>query len=75
MLVCSGPRSYLILPHFLSHRYEAQLEKDWKYILEDSDAKLLITATEAIYEKCKDYAGKVSSSIWFADIINLCETT
>ena len=40
-------------------RYEAQLEKDWTYILDDSDAKLLIVATEAIYEKCKDYPGKV----------------
>jgi hypothetical protein len=27
------------------------------YILEDSDTKLLIVATEAIYEKTKGYAG------------------
>jgi len=39
--------------------YEAQSEKDWLYILEDSDTKLLIVATEAIYEKTKGYAGKV----------------
>lgn len=44
-------------------RYEAQLEKDWTYILDDSDAKLLIVATEAIYEKCKDYPGKVKQ-LW-----------
>ena len=27
------------------------------YILEDSDTKLLIVATDAIYEKAKGYAG------------------
>lgn len=36
------------------------MEKDWTYILEDSDAKVLVVATEAIYEKVKDYPGKVS---------------
>lgn len=41
-------------------RYEAQLEKDWHYILEDSGSKLVIAATEAIYEKVKNYPGKVS---------------
>ena len=35
------------------------MEKDWTYILEDSDAKVLIVATEAIYEKVKNYPGKV----------------
>ncbi len=40
-------------------RYEAQLEKDWKYIIEDSDSKVLVVATEAIYNKVKDYVGKV----------------
>jgi hypothetical protein len=44
-------------------RYEAQLEKDWQYILKDSDAKVLVAATEAIYEKCKDYPGKVSDLV------------
>jgi len=39
--------------------YEAQMEKDWTYILEDSDAKVLIVATEAIYEKVKNYPGKI----------------
>ncbi len=39
------------------------MEKDWTYILEDSDAKVLIVATEAIYEKVKNYPGKVSSYI------------
>lgn len=43
-----------------NRRYEAQLEKDWQYILVDSDAKVLVVATEAIYEKVKNYPGKVS---------------
>ncbi len=40
-------------------RYEAQLEKDWKYVIEDSDSKVLVVATDAIYQKVKDYPGKV----------------
>ncbi len=39
--------------------YEAMLEKDWQYIIQDSDSKVLIVATEKIYEQVKDYAGKV----------------
>jgi long-subunit acyl-CoA synthetase (AMP-forming) len=34
--------------------YEAQLEKDWKYIVDDSDAKLLLVANEKIFEKCQN---------------------
>ena len=41
------------------------MEKDWTYILEDSDAKVLIVATEAIYEKVKNYPGKVWSNNTF----------
>jgi hypothetical protein len=41
------------------------MEKDWKYILEDSDSKVLVVATEAIYEKCKDYPGKVRTGVVF----------
>jgi long-chain acyl-CoA synthetase len=39
--------------------YEAQLEKDWKYIINDSDAKLAIVATDRIYEKVAGMVGKV----------------
>eukprot|EP00595_Chromulina_sp_UTEXLB2642_P000701 CAMPEP_0196761274 /NCGR_PEP_ID=MMETSP1095-20130614/429_1 /TAXON_ID=96789 ORGANISM="Chromulina nebulosa, Strain UTEXLB2642" /NCGR_SAMPLE_ID=MMETSP1095 /ASSEMBLY_ACC=CAM_ASM_000446 /LENGTH=537 /DNA_ID=CAMNT_0042110559 /DNA_START=460 /DNA_END=2073 /DNA_ORIENTATION=+ len=39
--------------------YEAQLEKDWKYIVENSDAKLLVVANESIYHKVKGYAGQI----------------
>jgi hypothetical protein len=42
-----------------TNRYEAQMEKDWQYIIKDSDAKMVIAATEAVYAKCKDYPGKV----------------
>jgi long-subunit acyl-CoA synthetase (AMP-forming) len=31
--------------------YEAQTEKDWRYIITDSNSKLIIAANEAIYQK------------------------
>lgn len=39
--------------------YEAQLESDWKYIIEDSDAKIVVAATDSIYNKVKSYVGAV----------------
>ncbi len=39
--------------------YEAQLESDWKYIIEDSDAKMCLVATDNIYDKVSTYVGKV----------------
>lgn len=39
--------------------YEAQLPKEWKYILNDSRAVVLIVSTEAIYEQVKDYPGQL----------------
>lgn len=39
--------------------YEAQLEKDWKYIITDSDAKLALVATDPIYEKVNKFIGNV----------------
>ena len=39
--------------------YEAQLEEDWKYIIQDSESKLLVVSTEKIYEQVKDYPGKI----------------
>ena len=41
--------------------YEHQLPVDWEYILKDSGAKMLITTTEAIYDKVKDWPGKVGN--------------
>ena len=37
--------------------YEQQKESDWRYILEDSGAKVLIASTQEIYDKVKGYAG------------------
>jgi long-chain acyl-CoA synthetase len=39
--------------------YEAQLEKDWKYIINDSDAKLALVATDIIYDKVNTFIGNV----------------
>ncbi len=41
--------------------YESQQEKDWRYILEDSGAKVLIASTYAIYETVRDWAGKLGA--------------
>lgn len=38
--------------------YEAQLQKDWEFIIQDSNAKMLIVANDAIYAKTKDYVGQ-----------------
>ncbi len=37
--------------------YESQLEKDWKYITEDSGAKVLLSSTYQIYETVRGWAG------------------
>ena len=39
--------------------YEAQLEKDWRYIITDSDSKMIIAANDSIYKKVSEYVGKV----------------
>jgi long-chain acyl-CoA synthetase len=39
--------------------YEAQLEKDWEFILDDCEAKVLVAATRAIFDKTKTFLGKV----------------
>ena len=41
--------------------YEAQMEKDWRYIITDSNSKLIIAANEAIYQKVVSYAGTVGN--------------
>jgi long-chain acyl-CoA synthetase len=41
--------------------YETQAPKDWEYIVSDSDAKVLLTSTYAIYESVRDWAGKVGA--------------
>ncbi len=41
--------------------YEAQMPKDWKYILDDSDAKLVLVANQDIYEKVQDLKEEVDT--------------
>jgi long-chain acyl-CoA synthetase len=41
--------------------YEAQKEKDWRYIIEDSGAKVVFVATEKIYHIIKEFIGKVGN--------------
>ena len=41
--------------------YENQLEKDWRYIIEDSGAKIVLAATYAIFETIRDWAGEVGN--------------
>jgi long-chain acyl-CoA synthetase len=41
--------------------YEAQLPKDWEFIVKDCEAKALVVATDAIAEKCKPFLGSLPS--------------
>lgn len=41
--------------------YEAQLPKDWEFIVQDSEAKALIVATNAICEKTKGFIDAIPS--------------
>lgn len=43
--------------------YEAQLAKDWQYIIEDSGARLVLVGPESIYEKVKGFVGTVRRNI------------
>lgn len=41
--------------------YEAQLPKDWKFIIHDSGAKVLLVANQSIYDKTTEFIGKVGA--------------
>ncbi len=41
--------------------YEAQLPKDWEFIVKDCDAKALIVASDAIAEKCQSMLDSIAS--------------
>ncbi|QED27251.1 long-chain fatty acid--CoA ligase [Microvenator marinus] len=41
--------------------YEAQMPKDWKYILNDSEAKVLLVANEEIYKKTLPFVDEIST--------------
>jgi long-chain acyl-CoA synthetase len=39
--------------------YESQLEKDWEYVVRDSELMVLFASTQAIFERVKDLPAKV----------------
>jgi long-chain acyl-CoA synthetase len=39
--------------------YEAELTRIWKYIIEDSDSKILLVSNREIYEKVKGFTGEI----------------
>ena len=41
--------------------YEAQVEKDWSYILKDSGTKVLLVSTEAIYERTRGFVDELET--------------
>jgi long-chain acyl-CoA synthetase len=41
--------------------YEAQMPKDWKYICEDSDAKILLVANQDIYERIYSFVDELDA--------------
>jgi long-chain acyl-CoA synthetase len=41
--------------------YEQQPEKDWEYMVKDSETKVLFVATSAIYQKIKGFLGTIPS--------------
>jgi long-chain acyl-CoA synthetase len=52
--------TYSIGAHYVP-MYEAQLPKEWEYILNDSGAVLLLVSTEDIYDKVSSFIGKVGN--------------
>lgn len=54
----AGYATYGLNAHYVP-MYESQLPKDWKFIVEDSDAVVLLAASKKIYDSTKDWAGKV----------------
>ena len=41
--------------------YEAQLPKDWKFIISDASAKLLVVANDEIFGKTKGFVDEIDS--------------
>ncbi|MEM9558478.1 MAG: long-chain fatty acid--CoA ligase [Acidobacteriota bacterium] len=41
--------------------YETQLPKDWRYILQDSEAKVLIVSSYAIYEEVRGWVDEIDT--------------
>jgi len=55
--------------------YEAQLAKDWEFIVKDSDAKILIAATDAIAEKTKAFLETIPSLAYIVSMDPATKTT
>jgi long-chain acyl-CoA synthetase len=41
--------------------YESQLAEEWEFIANDCDAKILLVATRAIFDKTRDFVGRLPS--------------
>lgn len=41
--------------------YEAQLDKEWKFIIEDCGAKVLVVSSKAIYDRVKKFPSEIES--------------
>ncbi len=52
--------------------YEAQLDKDWDFIIRDCEATVAIVATDAILEKCKKFLETIPT---LKHIINLAKAS
>lgn len=39
--------------------YEAQKESDWQYIIKDSEAKMILAASEKVYAQTESYINTV----------------
>jgi len=52
--------TYGLCAHFVP-MYESQMLKEWEYILEDSETKVLITPNENIYQKIQNLPKKIKT--------------
>jgi long-chain acyl-CoA synthetase len=50
--------------------YESQIEKDWEFIVRDSELKLLFVASSAIADKVKDFPSKIPTLKHIAVIVD-----
>ncbi|HVJ90968.1 MAG TPA: long-chain fatty acid--CoA ligase [Labilithrix sp.] len=55
--------------------YEAQLAKEWEFIVKDCEAKVLIVATDAIAEKTKEFLETIPSLKYIVSIDRATKTS
>lgn len=52
--------------------YEAQKESDWQYIIKDSEAKIILAATEKVYAQTESYINTVAEiSFYYLRVLRL----